>query len=179
MKLSPMDFVIADLHLGHKNIIQYESRPEDYEEILVTKWNQTVRKKDQVLVLGDLTLSSKEHTRLFTGRLNGTKFLIRGNHDGGSETFYSELGFVIVEPIFKTFSAHWGKLRVLFTHEPVEPLPEDFFNIHGHVHAREIEYSLRHCNVSADVVHYTPVRIWEILGMWNPMASTVAEDRTR
>jgi len=179
MKLTPDTFVIADLHFGHKNIIQYETRPEDYEELTVAKWNQHVEKHDQVLVLGDLTLAGRDYTKKYTERLHGKKFLIKGNHDGNTETFYLECGFTVVEPILKTFANSWGKLRVLFTHEPVEPLPEGWFNIHGHVHARELEYTERHCNVGADVTNYIPVRIYEVLALWKHLSSEVSPDRTR
>ena len=48
---------ITDLHLGHANVIRYDSRPfadldEMYQAIL-DRWNATVKADDTVFILGD------------------------------------------------------------------------------------------------------------------------------
>lgn len=50
-------YFTADLHLGHRNIIDYSGRPfRDAEQMngaLVERWNTTVTPEDEVIVLGD------------------------------------------------------------------------------------------------------------------------------
>ena len=53
-------FLIADLHLGHENIIRYCSRPfvpadvAEMDRVLVANWNYSVAPDDRVFFLGDL-----------------------------------------------------------------------------------------------------------------------------
>ena len=51
---------VSDLHLSHKNIIKYCSRPFDnvnqMNEILIQNWNKKIGVEDRVFVLGDFAL---------------------------------------------------------------------------------------------------------------------------
>jgi calcineurin-like phosphoesterase family protein len=166
MKLTPTTFIIADTHFYHKNIVAYEGRPEDYNELIVRNWNHLVTKKDTVLHLGDLHLTNFTAAYKIISKLNGHKYLIRGNHDGASETHYHKLGFEIIEPIYKRFTNSHGTSTLLFTHEPVQGLPEKWFNVHGHIHLnqhRDIPLTKRHINMSVEVIDYTPVPLYDIL----------------
>ena len=51
-----------------------------YNEWLIKKWNDTISKKDFVYILGDFSMGNKENTKKVLERLNGRKFLIKGNH---------------------------------------------------------------------------------------------------
>ena len=59
-------FFIADLHLGHSNILKYESRPfkDTYEqdEIFIENWNRIIKKQYFVYILGDVSFYPKEKT---------------------------------------------------------------------------------------------------------------------
>jgi calcineurin-like phosphoesterase family protein len=171
VKLKPNFFLTADTHFGHSKLLELQGRPRDVDEIIVIEWNKLISKKDSVLHLGDLALTNKMATKVLTDRLNGKKFLIRGNHDGHSETWFQDCGFTTVEPIFKRFKDKYENyISVLFTHEPVQDLPEDWFNIHGHLHGddhRNIETTSRHFDVGVDVHNYKPIRLYDILkGFW-------------
>ena len=76
-------FFTADLHLGHRNIIQYCNRPyssvDEMDESLISNWNSKVEKNDHIYIVGDFTMGSNATTYL--RRLNGRKHLVRGNHD--------------------------------------------------------------------------------------------------
>lgn len=60
---APRLFITSDLHLGHKNIIQYCNRPFDFTEqgieesddFLLAQYRDTVKENDMVIFLGDLT----------------------------------------------------------------------------------------------------------------------------
>jgi len=167
MKLTPQFFIISDLHLGHANIIKYCNRPKENNQMIINNWNKVVGKRDMVLCLGDLSLTNKQKTIELCSKLKGNKFLIRGNHDGQSVSWYKDCGFTVVEPIYKMFKDKYDKrYHVLFTHEPVVELPKGWFNIHGHIHAgvhRDYDLTERHFNLSVEAIDYTPKRLYEIL----------------
>ncbi len=50
-------------------------------EEMIARWNDRVRKKDEVVVLGDLSVGSAQETADILERLNGRIYMIRGNHD--------------------------------------------------------------------------------------------------
>lgn len=80
-----MNFYIADMHFGHKNVIRYDNRPfdsiEEMDKAMITLWNETVGDNDVVYILGDFSWYKEEKTAFILGCLKGHKVLIRGNHD--------------------------------------------------------------------------------------------------
>jgi len=78
-------FFIADMHLGHANIIKHCDRPfssvEEMDEHLISAWNKSVRPNDSVYILGDLIFRSTASPDSYLSRLRGKKHLILGNHD--------------------------------------------------------------------------------------------------
>lgn len=131
---------IADLHFGHKNIIEYETRPyrdvSHMDKSLIKNWNSTVTKKDKILVAGDFSFLSKEDTKNVVSQLYGYKILIMGNHDRGrSIDWWYEVGFneVYKHPIvYKDF--------LIVSHEPPDYIPNNtpYFYLYGHVHGSEM-----------------------------------------
>ncbi len=81
-----MRYYIADLHFYHYNLLtKMDNRPfdsvEEMEDYIVERWNQKVRKNDEVIILGDLSFGNGPETQRVIERLNGRLFLIKGNHD--------------------------------------------------------------------------------------------------
>ena len=74
---------ISDTHFGHRKIIEYCNRPfkdvGHMDEVMIANWNNKVGQNDIVYHLGDFALNKDPEKYL--RRLNGQKFLIRGNHD--------------------------------------------------------------------------------------------------
>lgn len=52
-----MYYYISDMHLGHKNVLKFDSRPfesvEEMNETLIANWNVKVTDEDDVWILGD------------------------------------------------------------------------------------------------------------------------------
>ena len=84
----PNIFLIADTHFAHQNMYTFTNydgtrcvpwdTAEEGDEFMVDRWNAVVRPEDKVYHLGDVAMHK---AGLATWRLNGTKVLIRGNHD--------------------------------------------------------------------------------------------------
>ena len=81
-----MRYYIADCHFYHRNLITRMDKRnfkdvEEMNEYMIQKWNEKVRKNDEVVILGDFSFGSVEETIDVLKKLNGTKYLIIGNHD--------------------------------------------------------------------------------------------------
>ena len=79
------NFYIADLHIGHANVLRFDNRPfadlSEMHEAIVTNWNSVVTGNDTVYVLGDFIWAKESEWPLYLAPLAGNKVLIRGNHD--------------------------------------------------------------------------------------------------
>jgi calcineurin-like phosphoesterase family protein len=79
-------FLIADTHLGDDIIIKLENRPfknsKEQTDSIVEKWNSVVNEDDIVYVVGDfLHIGCDSYHMEQAKKLNGKKYLVRGNHD--------------------------------------------------------------------------------------------------
>ena len=153
-------FFISDLHLGHKNmaIRRGFKDEEEMNKHIVSCWNKVVRKKDLVIILGDLTMGKPTFYPLLK-RLNGLKTVVLGNHDEPQH----------VKELLKYVNKVAGmidyKKEYILTHCPIHPSQLDYrysYNIHGHVHENSID-DLRYINVSAEVIDYTPKTLEQLL----------------
>lgn len=148
------DYLIADTHLDHRNIIRYSSRPfksvGGMNSIILRNLRDTVTPHDTLYILGDLALGKP--TWWWAKRLPGQVVLIRGNHDGYAPSMAccvlsTELG------------------DILLVHNPVDATGWPGWAIHGHVHKKRpfIDFTNRRVNVSAEVIGYKPVAIETVL----------------
>ena len=80
-----MDYFIADLHFGHANALRFDARPfadiQSHDQTLIKNWNSTVGDDDTVYILGDFSWVNASKTLEIFQQLNGSKVLIKGNHD--------------------------------------------------------------------------------------------------
>ena len=78
-------YYIADLHIGHAKVIEFDKRPfenlNEMHRVIVDNWNRVVRTDDTVYILGDFCWSKESEWPFYLGPLAGQKVLIRGNHD--------------------------------------------------------------------------------------------------
>ncbi len=156
-------YFIADTHFSDENILRYENRPfentEDMNDKMVENWNSIVKAEDEVYVLGDFGAEEQEAEIL--KKLNGTKYLVKGNHDVKSNDYYRNAGFKEVYDYPIIFENFW-----LLSHEPLyvnSNMP--YANLFGHVHNSPIfkTYSNQHCCVSVERINYMPIAFEEIV----------------
>lgn len=155
-------FFVADTHFSEENIMRYENRPftsvELMNEELIANWNRMVGNEDRVYVLGDFGAYGQEKQVL--DRLNGTKYLVKGNHDTQTNEYYRQAGFEEVYEYPIILEQFW-----ILSHEPLyvnENMP--YANLFGHVHNSPLfkDYSNQHFCVSLERINYTPIEFEEI-----------------
>ena len=79
-------FFTSDQHFGHRAICKYRMRfktTQEHDELLIERWNSVVKKRNHfVWVLGDMCIKNGTYDfNLILQRLNGTIWIITGNHD--------------------------------------------------------------------------------------------------
>ncbi|MCE5298407.1 MAG: 2'-5' RNA ligase family protein [Methanoregulaceae archaeon] len=159
---SPQQFVISDLHLGHRNIIHYCRRPfsspGEMDDVLIRNWNYRVATRDEVFYLGDLCHGKNAAPASeYLSRLNGRIQIISGNHDEE------------IEGVVPNLRLHYGTMEFFLIHDPEKaPCDTPGWVIHGHFHNNDmsrypfINAGTRTINVSAELLDYIPVSIPEL-----------------
>ncbi len=132
-------WVVSDLHINHKNILEYAKRPfktlEEHNEAIIKGWQETVGPDDLVLLLGDVMLGPKAEMAKYLNRLTGHIILVRGNHDQAvCKLPELNVRFEMVTPYLEV--AHRGDCAAL-SHFPIEVwnnAQRGFWQLHGHSH---------------------------------------------
>lgn len=158
-----MIFFTSDMHFDHANIIKICNRPfkdvDDMNNSIISNWNKTVGKDDTVYILGDITMGkSKNKIDGILSKLNGTKIIIKGNHDKDSIANYTYLeeSFVVDNENYKFVMFHY----------PIEDWNGKYKNtihVHGHTHSEKKSNMNNRYNVSVEANEYKPVSIEEII----------------
>ncbi len=184
MKQRQNIFFTSDLHFYHKPILRpdFSNRPfADLDamcEAIIENWNRIVKPGDIVIVVGDVFFCGTTKAREIMARLNGTKVLVTGNHDGNYATMMNAgFDFVCEKLVLKI-----ADQEVLISHYPYKykPLRQWFHKwilrsktprymdrrpenrggwlIHGHTHSTE-RVNGKMIHVGCDAWNYTPVPI--------------------
>jgi calcineurin-like phosphoesterase family protein len=113
----------------------YGGRPIGFEETILRKTKNIVMPGDVLIHLGDIALYRDEYwNKQLRAACAGKMWLIRGNHDKKTVTWYLEMGWDFVGD--EILLHMYGK-RVLFTHRPAPDGDHYDLNIHGHLHANK------------------------------------------
>lgn len=157
-------FFTSDLHLNHRNILQYCNRPwqtvEEMNEALIDSWNERVKGEDRVYVVGDFSLTHR--VSLLEGwlqRLNGEKILIRGNHDN-KKALKHLTGWSGVYDLLDT-EADGAKIRLC--HYRLLDWRGPRILLHGHSHSQAPKTAESCYDVGVDANNYRPVTLEELL----------------
>ena len=171
----PSVFLVSDTHFGHAGVCRFTcddgvtkirpwTDPNEMDEEMVKRWNETVKPNDKVYHLGDVVINRKALSIMH--RLNGDKVLIKGNHD-----------------IFKLedYTRHFRDIRgyhvmnnMILSHIPLHPESQGRFraNIHGHLHQRNVMkdngYGGKiidpfYFNVSVEQIDFRPILFEEVV----------------
>ena len=124
-------WLITDTHFGHKAMLEYCGRPENFSEKILHNLITQVKPNDILIHLGDICIGNEVewHNRL--NSVQGKHWLVRGNHDKKSNTWYLSHGWDMVCDQFR--DKYFGKI-IMFAHKPVVWDGEYDINVHGHFH---------------------------------------------
>jgi len=162
------EYVTADTHFGHQNIIKYCNRPwknsHHMDKALIENWNAVVGTDDTTYVLGDFAWwgpKKRDRVEQVTQQLNGTKILILGNHDQLKPFTYVELGFQSVHTALKLPG------NVYMFHDPAlaAACPKDALCLCGHVH-NLFRIVGNAYNVGVDIHNYQPIKLNDVYYEW-------------
>lgn len=167
-------FFTSDPHYEHVNIIKYCDRPfrdvDHMREELISRYNSRVGVEDECYWLGDAFFRVKREGYRNTqtmSRLNGKKYLVKGNHDTLSQQAYVEMGF---SEVHSEMEIELGGEIVLLKHHPIyegTTFPVRQANrkqMHGHTHSKERRQGhLLH--VGVDAWEYAPVSEEEVVAL--------------
>lgn len=169
-----MIYFTSDLHFFHSNVIEYSDRPfKDVEEmniVLMSNWNETIGKDDEVYILGDLTMKGPVYANDVLGKLNGRKHLIRGNHDSFLSKKEFNKGLLISAQDYAEIA--YGGARFILFHYPILEWSGFFrgsIHLHGHQHNKaqynidNREHGIRRFDVGVDANGMMPVSADSIL----------------
>lgn len=149
-----MIYFTADHHFSHDNIRKHCGRPfasvEVMDELLTIYWNETVKPKDTIYILGDFAWKRGLE---YAKKLNGNKIFLVGDHD--RQITGERLMIVKLEDVWFTL-CHW----------PLYSWNKQYYgaiHLHGHNHNKPIEPKKNRINVGVDVWDFRPVSIEDIL----------------
>ena len=161
-------FVISDTHFEHRKLVEFGSRPLDFEKRIIRNWKKMVGAEDLVVHLGDVLVGRTSKLSSIIPGLPGRKILVLGNHDQKKASWYmnNNNGF---DFCCESFSWNMFGLEILFSHKPEQSGSFDL-NVHGHLHLpqrhAECPVDGRHYLVSLEQNGYQPELLRSIVNSW-------------
>ena len=179
-------FFTSDTHFEHSNIINFCSRPfkntEEMDNAIIDNWNSCVGEDDIIFHLGDVSYHSSNNIQNILKRLNGTKYLILGNHDSKYVKIYSKY----FKEISYQMRINIDSWLLYLNHFPFLALSGTYSNLNlegqafGHVHygpnstgkdTERLKYLFpNQYDVGVDNNNYTPIS-------WKTLKSYLLEQR--
>ena len=133
------NYYIADLHLGHADVIRFDGRPfsdlNEMHQVIIDRWNSTVKAADTVYILGDFCWAKESEWPFYVAPLAGQKVLIRGNHDPKQFSPSVKRFFQDIKD-YKEITD--SEKHVILSHYPIPFHKADYnsdcWMLYGHVH---------------------------------------------
>lgn len=163
-----MKWFTSDQHFGHKNVIQYESRPfqdvGEMNEKIIENWNSVVQPNDEVHVLGDMAFHKACMLKDIVPRLKGKIHLILGNHDSIKSEERNFFESIKMYDLFR-----YNKQKFVLFHYPIhswDGMLRGSIHLHGHVHKggiENMEHEYKRLNVGVGFHDYKPISIDSVI----------------
>lgn len=133
----PKKLYIADTHFGHNNCLHFDDRPfktvKEMDEEIISRWNGAVDPGDIVYILGDFCWDTEDRCVEILKRLNGSKILLEGNHDGNIKSKAKKL----LDAVVPYKEVKDNDRLVVLCHYPIPCFKNHFYgayHLYGHVH---------------------------------------------
>lgn len=127
-----MRFFTSDTHFGHKKAPAWRNLEsvDEMDALLIYKWNQRVGPDDEIFHLGDFAFERRTRVEDLLSKLNGRKFLVRGNHDPNSTM--KATGWAAVYDMETIVIEGIGRAEMI--HDPARASGNWPIVLHGHLH---------------------------------------------
>lgn len=177
-------FFTSDTHFGHRNIIErFVFRPfkdaKEMGEALIANWNSVVSDNDIVFHLGDFVWWEGRHeAKKLINKLNGTIYLIPGNHDKKRNFELCDPEKLIICDDVTVLHTDYNKLNIVMCHYPLmcysQSEKDNFYQFFGHIHSlphtKMTEFGRplpiirgRYLDVGCDRHNYTPQELDDLV----------------
>ena len=158
----PTHWFTADHHAGHAKIIEYCRRPfrdtHEMDEAMINNHNSVVQSDDFVYILGDVAFKNPAN---YIRRLNGHKFIIRGNHDKYIEECKSLVGWI---RYFQQITVEGQKIVLM--HYAMRVWPSSHhgaYQLYGHSHGTlEDDPNALSIDVGVDCHNFFPISFKQV-----------------
>jgi calcineurin-like phosphoesterase family protein len=136
-------------------------RPVGFESKILKQIVHKVKKDDILIHLGDICWYKHDYwNEQLREACAGKLWLIRGNHDKKSITWYMGKGYdCVTDRLMLKVFGH----RIIFSHKPLNNLEQGYINIHGHLHNSDHHPECSRNHLLFIEHHYTPKSIMEII----------------
>ncbi len=169
-----MNLYTADLHFGHRNVINFDHRPfldvDEMDMAFIKLWNSRVSSDDQVYIVGDFAYKADKDEAWYLHILRGHKHLIIGNHDGHLLQNHRAMSYF--ESVEKMMHISDGEHQIVLCHYPMAEWYKSRHGswlIYGHIHNNkdstyDFMKTLDHAlNAGACLNNYTPASFNELV----------------
>lgn len=157
-----MDYVTADPHFGHEQIIELCNRPFKNVTVmdnqLIKNYNEACGPDDDLWILGDASLKTASRRGYWESCIQKIKcrcHLVCGNHESNLK-----VGFLAGDVGVGFFSMHYPYFpfgEFIFVHDPsLSIFDRNLPFLCGHIHD-SWKYCLNALNVGVDVWDYKPI----------------------
>lgn len=175
-------FFTSDLHLFHKEVIDYCGRPfnstPEMNKALIDNWNSVVPKDGIVFDLGDMMFTgSIELISDMRSLLNGTIYRCLGNHDGRNKHSRDVIKEIFDGHIYDALNITVGETEFFLSHYPHFAWPRGCYHLYGHVHSGPNSTSTEippvhkyRYDVGADNNNYTPISYWQLMNKFKELS---------
>lgn len=167
-------YYTADLHFGHKKIIEHCHRPfsstDDMDNALISNINKRCKKDDVLFILGDVAWYGNESATSLLKRIKSKKILVKGNHDASllkSREFRNCFVDIVTQEMI-----HDGNKKIFLSHYPMaewDGYYKGIWHFYGHIHNSQnaasalMEYVPTAVNVGVDVQDFVPKTADELI----------------
>ena len=158
--------ITSDLHLGHANICKFRpfASAEEHHEILFDNLATNIKKRDSLLLLGDIAFDEFWLNRLDEIKCI-KKTLIIGNHDT------EKVNMKVICNYYDEVHSLYSKRNSWFSHCPIhtDQFRGKELNIHGHLHGNHVMdrhgyyNDNKYFNACVEHTEYKPISYSEII----------------
>jgi calcineurin-like phosphoesterase family protein len=152
-----MYYFSSDLHFGDERLNLYgrdfiAKNATEIDELIINNWNSLVKPNDKAFLLGDICYDKSKLELI--NRLNGYKYLVKGNYDDDIE---DTTWLKYFEEVYDSLYIKINSNLVFLNHYPTNG-KADCFNICGHIHGTwKVQRNM--INVGVDAWHLFPVSL--------------------